>query len=167
MNDSPPAALNRPMATPFKYLGILTGLMLVTAWLALADARRVRAMEDHVLPTALGDRAFHPAAELPVAMLSVPLARYRGQGLYPRTRAARSFNPARMLRVREPGGGYALTDNGVHALYRPAPEDVKNPADEPGEDGTDAGETWFLKVGDDPGQAGRGLFREVGAQKYR
>lgn len=141
---------NQRRTTPFRYLAAMAALMVASAWIAVVDKNRRESEETTVLPTALGDRDWHPSGvdRLAPELLELPLAHFRGKPLYPQGRVAREMRADAMRRV-------GTTDSGAFGVFAPA-EKPLDPA---------AG--YLLLVGVRPDNPQRGLFREVGeARRY-
>lgn len=142
---------NHRRTTPFRYLAAMAVLMVASAWVAVVDKSRRGIEESVVLPTALGDKAWHPSGvdRLAPDLLGLPLAHFRGKPLYPQGRVARELRTDAMTRV-------GTTDSGAFGVFAPADKPV------------DPATGYLLLVGVLPGNPQRGFFREVGEdRRYR
>lgn len=126
----------------------MAALMVGSAGVALVDKSRRAGEEVTVLPTALGDKAWHPSGvdRLAPELLGLPLAHFRGKPLYPQGRVAREMRADAMMRV-------GTTDSGAFGVFAPA--------DKPVEPATGL----LLMVGVRPENLQRGIFREVGEDR--
>lgn len=146
---TPISERNQRRTTPVNYLAAMAALMLVSAWLAVSDHANRTAMEQSVLPTALGDQHFLPSGADDALSLGDPVAYYNGQALYAQSRGPRETMARMMLRIGE-------TDHGGYGVYQATGKLA------------DADKGWYLLVGTVPGKTDRGLFRPVAhKQKYR
>jgi hypothetical protein len=142
------AERNHRRTTPFRYLAAMAALMVASAWVAVVDKSRRGVEEIVVLPTALGDKAWHPSGvdRLAPESLGLPLAHFRGKPLYPQGRVAREMRADAMTRV-------GTTDSGAFGVFAPADKPV------------DPATGYLLLVGVRPENPQRGLFREVGENR--
>ena len=146
-----PIERNHRRTTPFRYLAAMAALMVASAGIAVVDKNRRQSEETTVLPTALGDKAWHPSGvdRLAPELLGLPLAHFRGKPLYPQARVAREMRADSMNRV-------GTTDSGAFGVFAPADQPV------------DPATGYLLLVGVNPENPHRGIFREVGEnRRYR
>lgn len=144
-----PSERNHRRTTPFRYLAAMTALMVASAWIAVADQKRRQAEETTVLPTALGDTAWHPSGveRLAPELSGLPMAHFRGKALYPQVRAVRELRADTVMRV-------GTTDSGAFGVFAPARKPV------------DPATGYLLLVGVRSDDSERGLFREVGERRH-
>jgi hypothetical protein len=142
---------NHRRTTPFRYLAAMAALMVASAGVAVMDKSRRGIEETTVLPTALGDKDWHPSGvdRLAPELLGLPLAHFRGKPLYPQARVARELRADAMTRV-------GTTDSGSFGVFARADQPV------------DPSTGYLLLVGMSPENPQRGIFREVGeTRRYR
>ena len=139
---------NHRRTTPFRYLAAMAALMVASAGVAVVDKSRRGIEETVVLPTALGDKAWHPSGveRLAPELLGLPLAHFRGKPLFPQGRVAREMRADAMARV-------GTTDSGAFGVFAPANKPV------------DPATGYLLLVGVRPENPQRGFFREVGENR--
>lgn len=148
---STPTERNHRRTTPFRYLAAMAALMVASAAIAVVEKNRRASEETTVLPTALGDKAWHPSGvdRMPPELLGLPLAHFQGKPLYPQARVAREMRADAMTRV-------GTTDSGAFGVFAPADQPV------------DPATGYLLLVGVSAEDPHRGIFREVGEnRRYR
>lgn len=142
---------NHRRTTPFRYLAAMAALMVASAAVAVVDKSRRAGEETTVLPTALGDKAWHPSGvgRLAPELIGTPLAHFRGKPLYVQSRMAREMRSDAMTRV-------GTTDSGAFGVFALADQPV------------DPATGYYLLVGVSRENPHRGVFREVGEnRRYR
>ena len=144
-----PPERNHRRTTPFRYLAAMAALMIGSAGVAVVDKSRRGVEESHVLPSALGDKAWHPSGvdSLAPELLGAPLAYFQGKPLYAQGRVARETRADRMLRV-------GMTDSGSFGVFAPVDKPV------------DPARGYHLLVGVSATDPRRALFRVVGENRH-
>ena len=142
---------NHRRTTPFRYLAAMAALMVASAAVAVVEKNRRSSEETTVLPTALGDRAWHPSGvdRMPPELLGLPIAHFRGKPLYPQARVTREMRSDAVTRV-------GTTDSGAFGVFASADQPV------------DPATGYLILVGVSAQDPHRGIFREVGEnRRYR